>query len=96
MKITTIAQLATAVRARRLELGMTKSALAERSGVSRLWIARFESGAPNAEVGRLLRVLGGLGLHLAVFPDGATAGPPPTESTVDLDALLSDYLDVPS
>lgn len=65
-------QLGAAVRAERRKRGMTQAALAERAGVSRAWLARFETGHPAAQVEQLLLVLRAFGLGLALEPLRAT------------------------
>lgn len=61
---TTVRQLGAIVAARRRELGMTQARLAERCGVSRQWLVRFEGGVHSVETGLALRVLRTLDLHL--------------------------------
>lgn len=79
---TTAADLGALIRERRLALGLSQQALAERVGVSRQWIVEVERGKDRAEVGRLLRVLNVLDLALRVEPR------PPAD--MDLDAILAD------
>ena len=62
----TPADLGRLIRARRRALGLGQQELAERVGVSRLWIVEFERGKPRAEVGLVLRTLTALGLALDV------------------------------
>jgi y4mF family transcriptional regulator len=81
--------IASAVRGRRMELGVTQADLARRAGLSRKWVYDFESGKPSAELGRVLAVLDVLGLHLEV---GAAAETPAGDpAAVDLDQLLEEY-----
>lgn len=61
---TTVRQLGAIVAARRRELGMTQARLAERCGVSRQWLVRFEGGTHSVETGLALRVLRALDLYL--------------------------------
>ncbi|MBV9040759.1 MAG: helix-turn-helix transcriptional regulator, partial [Acidimicrobiia bacterium] len=65
--------IATAIRSRRLELGLSQASVADRAGVSRKWVSEFESGKPTAELGTLLRVLDALGLLLEVRSVGRDA-----------------------
>lgn len=82
-----IRDVASAVRGRRTDLGISQAQLAERAAVSRKWIYEFEAGKPTAELGLLLRVLDALDLALELSP-----GADPTSSdTVDLDALLHEH-----
>ncbi|MEX2658139.1 MAG: helix-turn-helix domain-containing protein [Acidimicrobiales bacterium] len=82
--------LATSLRARRLELGLTQAELAGRAGVARSWLASVERGKPGAEVGLILRLLDALGLSLHI---GASDRDEPTRerrttARVDIDELL--------
>lgn len=54
------------VRSARLRHGLTQQVLAERAGVSRAWLARFESGHRAAEMEQTLRLLAALGLQIAI------------------------------
>ncbi|MDA4894385.1 MULTISPECIES: helix-turn-helix domain-containing protein [Microbacterium] len=56
--------------ARREALGLSQRELAERAGVTRDWLARFETGAPNVTVARMMRVYRELELELIVQGDG--------------------------
>lgn len=80
------------IRARRRELGLDQASLANRVGVSRLWIVEFEKGKPRAEVGLVLRTLTALGLHVDVTVARAHANPPAVSemavATPDLDAIV--------
>jgi transcriptional regulator with XRE-family HTH domain len=78
--------LASAVRGRRVELGITQARLADRARVSRKWVYEFEGGKPGAELGLLLRVLEELDLALDVTPGAETT----TAKTIDLDAVLDE------
>ncbi len=105
MKVRSIADVAAAVRGRRLDRGLSQSELAKRSGISRKWISEFEAGKTTAEVALVIRVLEALGLSLDLSEDpsatatmsatgtmSATATvSPPTSGPVDLDALLEEY-----
>ena len=44
MRVHSVADVAAAVRGRRLDLGLTQSELANDSGISRKWISEFEAG----------------------------------------------------
>jgi HTH-type transcriptional regulator / antitoxin HipB len=54
------------VRAERKRRRWTQAVLAERSGVSRAWLARFETGHPAASLEQVFRVLAPLDLDLSV------------------------------
>jgi HTH-type transcriptional regulator/antitoxin HipB len=90
MPIRSVAQLASAVRARRKELGLSQGALAERAGVSRLWVNQFEAGKPTAEVGLLLGVLEALTLDLeiAAHDTASSSAPADAPGPTDLDDVL--------
>lgn len=62
--ITNARQLGAAVRAARRERGLSQAALAAEAGVSRAWLARFETGHPAASVEQIFRVLKTLGMSL--------------------------------
>ena len=87
MIISSIRDVAAAVRGRRKDLGMNQAELAERAGVSRKWIYEFEAGKPTAELGLFLRVLDELELVLDLVPRPAQSGNRP----MDLDALLDEH-----
>jgi HTH-type transcriptional regulator / antitoxin HipB len=78
-------QLGAVVRAARRDRGLSQSALAAASGVSRAWLARFEGGHPAASLEPVFRVLDTLGLGLAVTERRVTAA----EADV-LDALAAE------
>ena len=60
------------LRERRLAAGLTQAALAEKSGTSRVSIARIESGAArDYRVGTLVRLCRALGLELSAVAPGA-------------------------
>lgn len=66
-------RLGAAIRAERIRSGLTQAALAERAGVSRAWLARFETGHPTAQVEQLFLVLRAFDLGLALEPLRTTA-----------------------
>ncbi len=57
-------QFGAAVRAARKQRGLSQEALVAQAGVSRAWLARFETGHPTASLEPVFRVLGALGLSL--------------------------------
>ncbi len=85
MRLRTIADIATNVRARRTDLGLTQAALATKAGVSRKWIVDLEAGKASIEIGLLLRVLDALDIALM-----ATEAAPDAADT-ELDSLLDAY-----
>ena len=60
-------QLGAAVRAERKRRGWSQVVLAERSSVSRAWLARFETGHPAASLEPVFRVLTAMELELSVI-----------------------------
>lgn len=82
MRIVNARDLAHYVRARRHELDMTQSRLAEAAGVSRRWLSGLEAGKPTAEIGLVLRVLNALGLVFDASPE------PSRHGGVDLDDII--------
>jgi len=67
-----VAALGREVRAWRQSRGLTQVALASRSGVGRVTIARLEAGAvQECRVGTLARLCAALGLELAAVSPGA-------------------------
>jgi transcriptional regulator with XRE-family HTH domain len=86
-----------------MDLKLSQSALAGRTGISRKWISEFETGKTTAEFALVIRVLEGLGLKLELDIDPgshAAATSPGTsaatenrraQTPVDLDALLEGY-----
>lgn len=94
MRILTTAELSAVVRHARKRAGLTQAQLAERIGVGRLWVVRFEQGTAEVELGIALRALRALGLALDISTpaDSAVAASPSevaaTPPLIDLDALL--------
>jgi len=92
--ITSIRDVAAAVRGRRQTLGLSQADVARRARVSRQWISELESGKPTAELALVIRLLDALGLDLSVEPrDAQGASRSPVVATVDLDALLDEHRD---
>jgi HTH-type transcriptional regulator / antitoxin HipB len=98
MKVHSIADVAAAVRGRRLDRGLSQSELAKRSGISRKWISEFEAGKATAEFALVIRILETLGLSFDISEDAnaaaimsATATVSSPKGLVDLDTLLEEY-----
>ena len=105
MRVYSVADVAAAVRGRRIDRGLSQSELAERCGVSRKWISEFEAGKATAEFAIVLRVLEDLGLMIELsdvnagiamsagrtMSPTAEVSPPPDERPWDLDELLEEY-----
>lgn len=88
--IKSVRDVATLVRGRRRELGLSQAELASRVGVSRQWVSGFEVGKPGAELRLVLALLDALDLRLS----GGEAGndrdrPARPGDEVDLDALIA-------
>lgn len=81
----TIHDMASLVRGRRIERGLSQSELARLANVSRKWVYEFEAGKAGAELGHVLAVLEALDLRLTARQGDARPG------ELDLDALLDDY-----
>jgi transcriptional regulator with XRE-family HTH domain len=78
MRFHSAADVAAAIRGRRLDRGLSQAELANRSGVTRKWISEFESGTGASTS--------------ATSNMSATATVPPSASDlVDLDALTEEY-----
>ncbi len=61
------------IRQRRKADGMTQAELAGLCGVGNRFLSELERGKATAELGKVLRVLRGLGLELSVRPRGGEA-----------------------
>jgi y4mF family transcriptional regulator len=75
------------VRSERKKRGWSQRELAERVGVSPLWISNFERGKSTAHIGLVLRTLRALDVKLRVGADQQTSPGPTT--TADLNSLFS-------
>ncbi|WP_183407826.1 helix-turn-helix domain-containing protein [Nocardioides marmoriginsengisoli] len=64
MRLTSEHALASAVRAARKEAGLSQQEVADRAGMSRVWVARLEGGEANVTLDSLLRVASVLGMSL--------------------------------
>lgn len=63
--------LASAVRARRRQLGLRQGELAELAGVSERFVFAVESGKDSVRLDKLTALLDALGLHLQIHRGGA-------------------------
>ena len=73
MILRTPSDLGLLIRDRRKSLGLDQRELAEKVGVSRLWIIEIEKGKPRAEIGLVMRTLLALALELDVSTEPASA-----------------------
>jgi HTH-type transcriptional regulator/antitoxin HipB len=88
--IRTPAEVGAAIRARRRALGWGQAELADRMGVSRLWIYEVEGGKPGAKIGLVLRAFAALGLTLTFAEPGQLEGDgtPAPAKAIDLGEIL--------
>ncbi|TDO45005.1 y4mF family transcriptional regulator [Kribbella sp. VKM Ac-2527] len=91
MDIRTTHALGAAVRGRRRTLNLTQAQVAKAAGVSRQWLADFESGKPTVELGRALAALEALDLTLDLRPAGETSAETSTGELRDLASLIESY-----
>lgn len=68
MNLTTMHDVATAIRNARLAQGLTQAQLASRLGVGRDWVIRLEQGSPRLEASKVLDAFVALGLSLEAAP----------------------------
>ena len=66
MRIETMYDMGLVIRQRREALGLSQEQLAARTGVSRSWLAKVETGKMSFDLRRVLMVLDALGLRLEV------------------------------
>lgn len=64
MRIKTADALGELVRDQRKQRGWSQSQLAEKVGVSRLWVGQFENGKESVELGLVLKTLRELGISV--------------------------------
>ena len=67
MKIKTVGTIGELVRDQRKQRGWSQSQLAEKAGVSRLWIGHLEKGKDTVELGLVLKTLRALEINLEAF-----------------------------
>lgn len=67
----TVEDLGKQIRQRRKALGMSQADLALASGSGLRFIGEVERGKSTAELGKVLEVLGNLGLEIILEPKGA-------------------------
>ena len=94
MDVRTPQDLGAAVRGRRHALKLSQTKVAEAAGVSRPWLAEFETGKSTVELGRVLSVLEALDFTLDLrAPDETSAEMTGThtDELVDLDNLMEEY-----
>lgn len=67
MRLRSAADLGAFAAERREQLGWTQQQLANKAHVTRDWVARFETGARNVTVNRVMHVYRALGLTLVAL-----------------------------
>jgi len=80
MPATTAAQLAAAIKNRRLELGLSQTQLARAAGMRQKTVSEFETRPDDRTLKTLFRLMSALQLEL-----GVGARPAPDERTTDPD-----------
>ena len=90
MRITTMHDLCSLAKGRRVELGLTQADLAARTGTSRAWVNSFENGKRTVELSLVLRVLDALDIGLEAVDAAAQAGR--DGAVPSLDEILDEYL----
>jgi HTH-type transcriptional regulator/antitoxin HipB len=73
VEIRDAADVASILRSKRLEKGLSQQQLAQRLGVSRQWVVGAEGGAPTARLELVLRALHEVGLGVNVYDDESDA-----------------------
>ncbi|MBT2500097.1 helix-turn-helix transcriptional regulator [Agromyces sp. ISL-38] len=68
MRVRSVRELGAAVRERREALGLSQQAIAERAGVTREWVVRFEGGKASVRLDRVFDVLTVLDLSVELNP----------------------------
>lgn len=75
MRIRTPKDIGATIREGRRTLALDQATLAEKVGVSRLWINQVERGKPGASMGLVLRTFAVLGIELGTSERGALKKP---------------------
>lgn len=72
-KISSPAELGRLVRRKRKEMQAQQAKAAALSGVGTRFLSELERGKSTAEIGKILQVLGRLGLEVFILPRGSKA-----------------------
>lgn len=91
MRVNSTSELASLIRRRRRELGLTQTELARRVGASRHWVMELERGKPGVSLEMVLNATAALGLIWDLRLAGASAaGSPNTDAppAVDLNDII--------
>jgi len=67
MRIKTVSTVGELVRDQRKQRGWSQGQLAEKAGVSRLWVGHLEKGKESVELGLVLQTLRALEINLEAF-----------------------------
>lgn len=93
MPLQTPHDLGNLIQARRQAMGLSQAALADRVGVSRLWVNELERGNPGAGFGLILRTLNVLNIALTTVDIAPKpTNPPPPVQAPDPNAVLAAIL----
>jgi HTH-type transcriptional regulator/antitoxin HipB len=84
MNIRAAKDLGALIRDRRNELGFTQQELADKTGVSRVWLVALEKGKASAQLDLVLRTLRQLGLELRAV----SAMSAPSSPGIDLGEII--------
>lgn len=85
-KVNDAAALGVLVRAHRRRQGVTQRVVAGLSGVGLRFVSEVERGKASVELGRVMHVLGRMGLELWVVPRGTLPPGTPRPGTAPADA----------
>ncbi len=77
MRVRAVGHFGAMARQRRRGLGLSQGALAERAGVTRQWLVRFEHGNAEVALSKAFAVLAELDLVIRVDPAGSASDPMP-------------------
>lgn len=83
---------AATIRAARRARGLTQAELADRAGVGRQWLVALEKGHERAELGKVISVMGALGLTLTSREDTAAPADRTWLTAVDAADAIRDEL----
>jgi HTH-type transcriptional regulator / antitoxin HipB len=90
ISLRTPADIGALIKDRRRVLELDQAELAERIGVSRLWVNQIERGKPGAGLGLVLRALAAVGVEIKANADEAEARLATGEPVVspDINAII--------
>lgn len=83
MRVRRPSDLGLLARQRRLDEGLSQDTVAEKAGVTRQWLIRFERGGSDVTVSKALAVLDALDLVTVVQPRTSSGSPSTPRITVD-------------